>query len=61
MSVDLDPHLLQLQLEEAERPFGPLTLLVNNAGIASGKRILDTAVDEWEALDRALGPALPRP
>ena len=40
------------KLEEAERAFGPLTLLVNNAGIASGKRILDTPDEEWEAVQK---------
>jgi 3-oxoacyl-[acyl-carrier protein] reductase len=39
-------------LAEAERPFGPLTLLVNNAGIAGGKRIVDTAPETWEAVQK---------
>ncbi len=43
---------LSAALEEAERPFGPLTLLVNNAGIASGKRILDTAEEDWAAVQK---------
>ncbi|MCA3560198.1 MAG: SDR family oxidoreductase [Aestuariivirga sp.] len=34
-------------LDEAARAFGPLTLLVNNAGIASGGRIVDTPDAEW--------------
>ena len=46
-SETIDPAL-----EEAERAFGPLTLLVNNAGIASGRRILDTAEDEWSAVQK---------
>jgi 3-oxoacyl-[acyl-carrier protein] reductase len=37
-------------LEDAERLFGPLTLLVNNAGIGSGKRMLDTEQEEWDAV-----------
>jgi 3-oxoacyl-[acyl-carrier protein] reductase len=43
---------LDSRLEEAERAFGPLTLLVNNAGIGSGKRILDTAEEEWDAVQQ---------
>jgi 3-oxoacyl-[acyl-carrier protein] reductase len=39
-------------LEEAEAHFGPLTLLVNNAGIASGRRILDTPEEDWVAVQR---------
>ena len=35
-------------LDEAERAFGPLTLLVNNAGIAGGGRILDTPDAGWD-------------
>lgn len=35
------------KIEEAEGPFGPLTLLVNNAGIASGGRIVDTPPGEF--------------
>jgi 3-oxoacyl-[acyl-carrier protein] reductase len=37
-------------LEQAERLFGPLTLLVNNAGIGSGKRMLDTEQEDWDAV-----------
>lgn len=37
-------------LDKAEAAFGPLTLLVNNAGIASGRRILDTPDEEWDAV-----------
>lgn len=39
-------------LDEAERAFGPLTLLVNNAGIASGQRMIDTPDAEWEAIQK---------
>jgi len=35
-------------LEAAARAFGPLTLLVNNAGIAGGGRIVDTPDAEWD-------------
>ena len=35
-------------LDEAERAFGPLTLLVNNAGIAGGGRIVNTPDAEWD-------------
>lgn len=35
-------------LEAAERAFGPLTLLVNNAGIGGGGRIVDTPDAEWD-------------
>jgi len=34
-------------LDAAEAAAGPLTLLVNNAGIAGGKRILETEPIEW--------------
>jgi len=34
-------------LDAAEAAAGPLTLLINNAGIAGGKRILDTKPIEW--------------
>lgn len=45
-----DTAHLDRALEEAERGFGPLTLLVNNAGIGGGKRILDTDQAEWNAV-----------
>ena len=34
-------------LDEAEQAFGPLTLLVNNAGVAGGGRIVDTPEAEY--------------
>ena len=37
-------------LDEAENAFGPLTLLVNNAGIGGGSRIVDTEPGEWDAV-----------
>ena len=47
-----DTASLSAKLAEAEAAFGPLTLLVNNAGIAGGKRILDTTQDEWESVQK---------
>ena len=40
-------------LDEAERLFGPLTLLINNAGIGAGGRMLDTGEAEWDAVQQA--------
>ena len=45
-------HAIGPALEAAERLAGPLTLLVNNAGIATGGRIVDTPVEQWEAVQR---------
>jgi len=45
-----DTGNLDRALEGAERAFGPLTLLVNNAGIGGGSRILDTEPGEWDAV-----------
>lgn len=45
-----DTGNLPAALETAEGAFGPLTLLVNNAGIGGGSRILDTEPDEWNAV-----------
>jgi 3-oxoacyl-[acyl-carrier protein] reductase len=39
-------------LDEAERLFGPLTLLVNNAGVGAGDRMLDMAEEEWDAVQQ---------
>lgn len=41
---------LDTALNEAEALFGPLTLLVNNAGIARGTRIVDTPEEDWRAV-----------
>ncbi|MCB1377613.1 MAG: SDR family oxidoreductase [Alphaproteobacteria bacterium] len=38
---------LAAALDAAEATFGELTLLVNNAGIASGGRILDAVDEDW--------------
>ncbi|WP_373502354.1 SDR family NAD(P)-dependent oxidoreductase [Aestuariivirga sp.] len=43
---------LPAKLEEAEALAGPLTLLINNAGIAGGLRIVDTPEDEWAAIQK---------
>ena len=42
-----DRELLDPALAAAEKLAGPLTLLVNNAGVASGGRIVDAAADEF--------------
>lgn len=47
-----DSASFPLKLEEAEAAFGPLTLLINNAGIASGKRILETPEEDWSNLQK---------
>lgn len=39
-------------LEDADRAFGPVTLLVNNAGVASSGRIVDTAPEEWRRIQQ---------
>lgn len=36
--------------DQAETHFGPVTLLVNNAGISGASRILDTEPDEWRSV-----------
>jgi 3-oxoacyl-[acyl-carrier protein] reductase len=46
------PATFEAALAEAEALTGPLTLLVNNAGIAGGARIADTTDDEWSAIMR---------
>jgi 3-oxoacyl-[acyl-carrier protein] reductase len=45
-----DTTALELGLDQAERAFGPLTLLVNNAGIAGSGRIVDTTPEGWRAV-----------
>jgi NAD(P)-dependent dehydrogenase (short-subunit alcohol dehydrogenase family) len=47
-----DTEAIDARLAEAERAFGPLTLLVNNAGIASGRRMVDTTGEEWAAVQK---------
>lgn len=43
-----DTAAIGAALEAAERAAGPLTLLVNNAGIGGGGRIVDTPEAEWQ-------------
>ena len=43
---------LAAKLEEAEALAGPLTLLVNNAGMGGGGRIVDTTEDDWSAIQK---------
>lgn len=48
MELDVTaPQRFAAALEEAGKPFGPVTLLVNNAGTAGSGRIVDTDADEW--------------
>lgn len=42
-----DRESLDPAIDAAEKLAGPLTLLVNNAGVASGGRIVDAAADEF--------------
>ncbi len=53
LAVELDvtrPEQFGAVFAEAEGAFGPVTLLVNNAGVASGKKFLETDMAEWERL-----------
>ena len=45
-----EPQTFGAGFDAAERVFGPLTLLVNNAGIAKGGRIVDTPPEDWRAV-----------
>ena len=47
-----DTKRLAAALEEAEALFGPLSILVNNAGVGAGTRILDTTEEEWDAVQQ---------
>ena len=38
--------------EAAERAFGTVTLLINNAGISGGKRVLDMTEEDWRGVLR---------
>jgi NAD(P)-dependent dehydrogenase (short-subunit alcohol dehydrogenase family) len=54
-----DPDALAAMLAAITSDFGPVDLLVNNAGVASrGRTVVDTAADEAERLVRthAIGP-----
>ncbi len=51
LAVELDvtrPEQFGAVFDEAERAFGPVTLLVNNAGIANANKFLETDAAEWE-------------
>ncbi len=41
------PENYAAAFDAAEQDFGPVTLLVNNAGVASGGRFTDTSAEEW--------------
>jgi 3-oxoacyl-[acyl-carrier protein] reductase len=47
-----DPASFGSALDEAERALGPLTLLVNNAGISGAGRIVDTTAEDWAAVQK---------
>ena len=36
--------------DAAEKKFGPVTLLINNAGIATGRFLVDTSAEEWDRI-----------
>jgi 3-oxoacyl-[acyl-carrier protein] reductase len=38
--------------EQAERAFGPVTILINNAGVAHSTRAVDLAAEEWNRVIR---------
>jgi 3-oxoacyl-[acyl-carrier protein] reductase len=44
------PDSFEEALGKAEAFFGPITLLVNNAGTAGSGRIVDTPAEEWRAV-----------
>ena len=41
------PETFPAAFDEAERLYGPVTILVNNAGVSGAARILDTSPEEW--------------
>jgi 3-oxoacyl-[acyl-carrier protein] reductase len=43
-----DASSIAAALAEAEQAFGPATLLVNNAGVASSGKFIDADMEEWE-------------
>ena len=45
-----DPQAVQDAVREAHRHFGRIDALVNNAGIAAFKPILDVTLDEWNRM-----------
>ncbi len=51
MALDVSqPGTFETALADAAKPFGPLTLLVNNAGISGEGRIADTPLDQWRSV-----------
>lgn len=49
MELDVTlPQTFPAFIERAEAAFGPVTLLINNAGVADAKRFIDTPPEEWE-------------
>jgi len=45
-----DTTSLEVAMDQAQDIAGPLSLLVNNAGIAGSGRIVDTAEEDWRAV-----------
>ena len=45
-----DPASIGAALDAAEAAFGPVTVLVNNAGIVIDKPLTETAPDDWNAV-----------
>lgn len=51
LSLDVTvPDSFEAALEKAAHAFGPLTMLINNAGIAGGGRIVDTGPDDFRSV-----------
>jgi NAD(P)-dependent dehydrogenase (short-subunit alcohol dehydrogenase family) len=48
----LDRAAMNRAFDEAEKAFGTVTILVNNAGVAHSTRALDVAEDEWNRIVR---------
>jgi 3-oxoacyl-[acyl-carrier protein] reductase len=48
----LDRAQMVRAFEQAERAFGPVTILVNNAGVAHSTRAVDLSADEWNRVIR---------
>jgi 3-oxoacyl-[acyl-carrier protein] reductase len=47
-----EPDRIADAFEAAERAFGTVTLLVNNAGVSGGKRALDMSREDWRSVLR---------
>jgi 3-oxoacyl-[acyl-carrier protein] reductase len=43
-----DREAMPAVFDLAERAYGPVSILINNAGVAVGERFLDTTPEEWE-------------